>query len=36
MRKVTLDDFIMPEFHGQNPDDYEFRGKTVSTESIQY
>ena len=26
MRKVTLDDFIMPEFRGQNPDDYEFRG----------
>ncbi len=25
-RKVTLEDFIMPEFRGKNPDDYEFRG----------
>ena len=25
-RKVTLEDFIMPEYRGKNPDDYEFRG----------
>jgi hypothetical protein len=31
MRKVTIEDFIMPEFRGKNPDDYEFRedGKIV-------
>lgn len=30
-RRVTLEDFIMPEFRGKNPDDYEFRddGKIV-------
>lgn len=25
-RKVTIEDFMLPEFRGQNPDDYEFRG----------
>lgn len=31
MRKVTVDDFIMPEYRGKNPEDYEFRedGKIV-------
>lgn len=31
MRKVTFDDFIMPEYRGKNPEDYEFRedGKIV-------
>ncbi len=31
MRKVTLDDFIIPEYRGKNPEDYEFRhdGKIV-------
>lgn len=31
MRKVMLDDFIIPEFRGKNPEDYEFRhdGKIV-------
>lgn len=31
LRKVTFDDFIMPEYRGKNPEDYEFRedGKIV-------
>lgn len=30
-RKVTMQDFIMPEFRGRDPEDYEFRcdGKIV-------